>query len=486
MEPAWCQSRFPEADISVFHLRDVYAIDDCLIFDQQLRLIENVSDPYPDSRAQAAIEDILSHKSARTIPHFAQGIAARRSGGGNFGHFLLEMLPMAVVAKSLFPDWNPVYWAHLADPPVVDVMLRAFRLVGVPLNRIAFRAYHAPVFFSHLLVVRGLTRHGSYMSPTAVTIVRDMASVIPPGPKRRLFVRRIPGWHGGRALTNQDEVCTRLAARGYEIIEPGSMSLEQQIAAFRGATMVVGPSGAAMTNILFCEPGTKVVNIMGARVPDTFFWFIANHMDLNYIEMRCPQAPREGLDGWKADLTISEADIRYLEELTPDSPMPQATGAPDTEATDAVAAGQSAHPCDAGPDGTVLAHIQSEGDLEAPFNQRVSGRDPSHRIEGFAIHPADGIAPHEIEYRGILDKAWRSPWVSGGTFCGTRGWSLPLFGVSIRLLGDAAQKYDCVYDATFADGTVRRNTPAGDDCMSDSMAPLTSLTLRIRQRPPLP
>jgi capsular polysaccharide biosynthesis protein len=474
MKPAWCQSHFPEADIEVFHLRDVYAIDDCLILDQQLRVIENVSDRVTDDRIQVAIQDILRHQAMGSTPRYAQGIAARRAGGGNFGHFLLEMLPMAVVARSLHTDWDPVYWAHLADPPLVDAMLRAFRLVGIPLDRIALLPYRTPAFFANLLVVRGLTAHGRYMSPTAVNIVRDMAASIPPGPKRRLFVRRIPGWHGARALTNQDELCARLAARGYEIIEPGAMSLEQQIAAFRGATQVVGTSGAAMTNILFCEPGTSVTNIIGARVPDTFFWFIANHMRLNYTELRCPQAPVDGPDGWKASLTICEADIRYLEELDPDSPMPSGQAPP------------SAVEGDLPQFGTVLAHVQSEGDIEAPINQRLSGRDPGHRIEGFAIHPEGDIAPRDIEYRGILGKTWRSPWVGGGAFCGTRGWSLPLFGLTVRLLGDTARKYECVYDARFADGSTRHAIPAGEDCMAETQAPLTSFTLRIRPRATAP
>jgi hypothetical protein len=41
------------------------------------------------------------------------------------------------------------------------------------------------------------------------------------------------------------------------------MSLQEQAAAFHGADWVVGIHGAALTNLVFCRPGTKVVELFG-------------------------------------------------------------------------------------------------------------------------------------------------------------------------------------------------------------------------------
>jgi len=179
-----------------------------------------------------------------------------------------------------------------------------------------------PMYFEDLLVVRGLTRHGTYMSPLSIMATNEMAKrtasawgTMPGRGHDKLFVRRVPGWRRGRELHNEDEVYQRLSARGFFAIEPGTMSLDQQIAVFSRASHIVGVAGAAMTNIAFCRPGTKVTLLFPGAFPDTFFWFIAQHKKLDYLEIRGDQNSYEPPDSWNAGFTIREKDIQYLMDV---------------------------------------------------------------------------------------------------------------------------------------------------------------------------
>ncbi len=82
---------------------------------------------------------------------------------------------------------------------------------------------------------------------------------------RRLFLSRkkITESSGGRyrALLNEDELLAEVAAIGYEIIEPETLPLAEQVRLFREADVVVGLGGAAMFNVVFCRPGTTVISI---------------------------------------------------------------------------------------------------------------------------------------------------------------------------------------------------------------------------------
>ena len=60
---------------------------------------------------------------------------------------------------------------------------------------------------------------------------------------------------------NEAELETALAAQGFDIVRPHTLSAREQIAAFSAASLVVGPSGAAMFNCVFCHPGTVLVDI---------------------------------------------------------------------------------------------------------------------------------------------------------------------------------------------------------------------------------
>ena len=69
----------------------------------------------------------------------------------------------------------------------------------------------------------------------------------------RLYVAR--GVHSsGRALRNEPALLAELERRGYESIDPGKLSWEEQYHRFRAATHIVGVHGAALTNILFRAP----------------------------------------------------------------------------------------------------------------------------------------------------------------------------------------------------------------------------------------
>ena len=73
--------------------------------------------------------------------------------------------------------------------------------------------------------------------------------------------RKIYAGRGGRirCLTNQQDLEAALAARGFEIIRTDGLDIRTQIAIFRDAEVIVAPTGAQLTNMVWCEPGTQVI-----------------------------------------------------------------------------------------------------------------------------------------------------------------------------------------------------------------------------------
>lgn len=61
---------------------------------------------------------------------------------------------------------------------------------------------------------------------------------------------------------NEDEVLEVLKGYGFERVCPETMTFEEQMALFANADWIIGGSGAAFSNLLFCKPGCRILCIV--------------------------------------------------------------------------------------------------------------------------------------------------------------------------------------------------------------------------------
>ncbi|KAA0678279.1 glycosyltransferase [Roseomonas genomospecies 6] len=121
------------------------------------------------------------------------------------------------------------------------------------------------------------------------------------------------------------------------------------------------------------------------------------------------------------------------------------------------------------PRAEILAHIQRQGDLRFPDSNWAGAVGQRLWIEAFSITPVEGIAPEDLEYKGLTANGWETPWINGGGMCGSRGLGTPLIGFSIRLRGGAAERFDCVYEGAFVSGYRSPAGQNGSPCRSDAI-----------------
>jgi prepilin-type processing-associated H-X9-DG protein len=85
------------------------------------------------------------------------------------------------------------------------------------------------------------------------------------GPGRRLYITRADA--PVRRVTNEDVLMARLAKIGFERVSLTGMAVCNQIRLFADAETIISPHGAGLANVLFCDQGTTVVELMSpARV----------------------------------------------------------------------------------------------------------------------------------------------------------------------------------------------------------------------------
>ena len=85
-----------------------------------------------------------------------------------------------------------------------------------------------------------------------------------------------------RVAENEAELITLLERQGVRIVVPSTLSVAEQIAAFRAARLVIGAHGGGMSNIVFCTSGSFVYEMLPRNYPNVGINRLAQAADVHY------------------------------------------------------------------------------------------------------------------------------------------------------------------------------------------------------------
>lgn len=100
-----------------------------------------------------------------------------------------------------------------------------------------------------------------------------------------------------RKVINEQELMDILKPLGFEVVYLENMSVKQQALCLHHAEVVISPHGAGLTNLVFCEPGTKVIELFPpADWTVTCYWTMSEICELDYYYLVGefnPELPKE-------------------------------------------------------------------------------------------------------------------------------------------------------------------------------------------------
>lgn len=98
--------------------------------------------------------------------------------------------------------------------------------------------------------------------------------------RKRIYISRQKAKR--RKLANPQEIEPLLQSFGFEAVFLEEMSLVEQVATFASAEAVVAPHGAGLSNLVYCSPGTPVIELFSPHYLVTCYWNLASDNDLRY------------------------------------------------------------------------------------------------------------------------------------------------------------------------------------------------------------
>ena len=106
-------------------------------------------------------------------------------------------------------------------------------------------------------------------------------------PIRRIYLTR-KNVKSGRKIVNEIELVRLLKSFDFQIVDPAKLSFTNQVQLFNESEYIVSPHGAALANIVFCNSGTKIIELFNhpdIRRGSQSYLNIAQTCNLNLVRL---------------------------------------------------------------------------------------------------------------------------------------------------------------------------------------------------------
>lgn len=289
--------------------RVLHTLEDVRIFSQNGILLsaqnEIIGDLSPDFKPREKHEHRLLRYTGLPTPQKLEGHGfsfVSAASWKNYFHWLVDTLPTA-----RFINWDD--YDYILAPQCRKYHNWSYEALGIPTEKIIPLEHE-----SHFQVdkLSHIPRGGVALVPTeAISYLRDLFQVHPKeNPQRKLYLSRNDGWR--RRITNEDEVFSALEPYGYEHIVIGKRNIREQAELFSQASHVVGPHGAAMTNLVFSSSETKLMECFSGTFMFPHFYHLCATLRQPYLA-HWTENPEDDPDG-PIDLDTFLPLIEKMEE----------------------------------------------------------------------------------------------------------------------------------------------------------------------------
>jgi capsular polysaccharide biosynthesis protein len=249
----------------------------------------------------------------------------------NYGHFVLDCLTSVAVFNDVAADGG---WKHLF-PPLKSWHTGHLDLLNT--REVEERAEDV-VVCRDVLWTNNMDHHLQRPNESIMRL-RRLYALEDKGGDQKIWLSR--AGDDKRRYADNDKLEARLSEIGFRIVRPETLSVSAQRDLFSSAALVVGFTGAAFANALFCSPRAKIIEIQPSLMGGIWVRNLAAFVGCEWIPYFCASSrstppvviggkPRHHI-GIDIELDVEDF-LNFLSNIETDAGRPDtpaaSTGAP--------------------------------------------------------------------------------------------------------------------------------------------------------------
>lgn len=246
----------------------------------------------------------LFKKIIKPKQHFNEAILGIQQWDHNYFHWMTEVLPGIVAAfqrtkAPVLINTNSLKYNHiiaslkLLDIPFLihDIFKKTCTISSLHLVKVPVVAAYNELLFNKM----------KNLFFEKINITKNQT------PKRKIYISRKKAPR--RKVENEDELLPLLFEFGFEIVCLEDYTLQDQIQLLSESKIVIGLHGAGLTNCMFMNPSTILIELKAFNNDYWCFFSLARLFKLKYYYLLCQSDQNNHRD---ANINVDDKALRQL------------------------------------------------------------------------------------------------------------------------------------------------------------------------------
>jgi capsular polysaccharide biosynthesis protein len=256
------------------------------VMTKENKLLGDVSFQFHNDYPVEPTQNLIIRQSFFKQPKRIPGVVCTLLNGGggvsNYYHWMIDILPRIHFLKQ-------TGWLDKIDYFVVpnykyDFQKDSLRLLGIEQDRIIAAEPEMHIQADQLVATSHPRNMKSILVPQWISDFHQRAFIHLTDRKKktpsRIYISRLDSKN--RPIYNERELIAFLESEGFTTYILSKLSFLEKVQLFANAEVVVSPSGAGITSLMYCKPGTKLLEIFGGGRAHTYYYNLAHNAGLKY------------------------------------------------------------------------------------------------------------------------------------------------------------------------------------------------------------
>jgi hypothetical protein len=232
----------------------------------------------------------------------------------NIGHFMVDQAPIVWLCHRLINvQYDNIVIFGVQNKVLKKNIIDLLNIVLYKKNvNIIFKSF-SPIRCEKSIIINGLTVHPNVKHPIIKEFFGTLRVNEPGEYATKVFISRADA--NDRFLLNEDDINEQLTKKGFKKMLGTEMTISEARRLLNSSKIIVGVCGATLSHIVFCNPGTVVVNILPMNMSAGWYYDLASLLELKYYEIRgeiLNNATNTNRPRISNDFSIDSEDVTFI------------------------------------------------------------------------------------------------------------------------------------------------------------------------------